>query len=113
MIRRRMIVGKMERLLLAGLFCLFSWVFSLRISGSRVLLYMERFVLHDDGRYLLTAAAVLVAINTLRAVLLYLGWFYLGESVSFSVRGKAKAWLLKILALTIKNRLTTPILHIL
>lgn len=99
MVRRRMIIGKMERLLLAGVLCLISWLVSLRIPGSRVLLYLERFVLYDDGRYLLSAAAVLVAINTFRAILLYLAWFYLGESVSFSVRGKAKSWLLPMIAI--------------
>ena len=99
MARRRMIFGKVERLLIAGLLCLSFWLFSLRIPGNRVLQYMERFVMHDDGRYLLTAAAVLVAINTFRAILLYLGWFYLGESLAFSVRGKAKAWLLPLIAI--------------
>jgi hypothetical protein len=94
-----MIFGKVERLLIAGLLCLSFWLFSLRIPGNRVLQYMERFVMHDDGRYLLTAAAVLVAINTFRAILLYLGWFYLGESLAFSVRGKAKAWLLPLIAI--------------
>ena len=99
MIKRRFLIGKMERLLIAGLFCLSAWIFSLRIPGNRVLLYMERFVLYDDGRYLLTAAAVLVAINTFRAILLYLAWFYLGESLAFSVRGRAKAWLLPMIAI--------------
>ena len=54
MARRRMIFGKVERLLIAGLLCLSFWLFSLRIPGNRVLQYMERFVMHDDGRYLLS-----------------------------------------------------------
>lgn len=69
-----------------GATCLLIWGLTLQIKGSAVLYYLERFALHDDGRYLLAAAASLVCLNSLRALFLYIGWFNVGEGLSRSSR---------------------------
>lgn len=77
---------RMRLLMAGGVACLAAWLLALRIDGSLVFYYLERFALHDDGRYLLVSAGALVCLNTLRAVFLYIGWFTLGESLSYSAR---------------------------
>ena len=91
--------NRMMILMTAGVLCLGGWFFALRLPGRTVILSLERFVLGDDGRYLLASAVCLVILNTFRAVLLYLGWFYLGESVALSRRGKALSWLVPLIAI--------------
>ncbi len=87
----------MRRTLAAGTVCLVLWLATLQISGSAVLYYLERFALHDDGRYLLASATTLVSLNTLRAVFLYVGWFNLGESLShLSSRWRRFYWLVPL-----------------
>lgn len=58
--------------------CIVIWLATLQISGSAVFYYLERFAMHDDGRYLLASATTLVCLNTLRAIFRHIGWFNLG-----------------------------------
>ena len=98
--RRLLVRNRTTVLMLCGLLCLAAWFFALGINGDRVFLYLERFAVFDDGRYLLASAVMLVILNTGRAVLLYLGWFYLGESISYSSRrGNSMSWLLPLVAI--------------
>lgn len=97
--RRRVIKTRLAQLLSRGLLCLAAWCFALQINGGYVLHYLQRFVIFDDGRYLLTAAVGLVLLNTVRAVPLYLGWFFIGEGLSYLQRGKTAAWLVPLLAI--------------
>ncbi len=94
---RRIFRSRMMRLLMAGIACIAAWALSLRVNGSSVLLYLERF----DARYLLVSAGNLVALNTIRAMFLYLGWFYLGESIALSRRGRTWSWLVPIVAIPV------------
>ena len=83
-----------------GITCIAIWLATLQIKGSAVFYYLERFALHDDGRYLLASASTLVCLNTLRAVFLYIGWFNLGESLSYlSPRWKSLSWLIPLVAI--------------
>ena len=83
-----------------GVTCIAVWFAALQIKGSAVFYDLERFVVHDDGRYLLAAASTLVFLNTLRAVLLYIGWFNLGESLSYlSRRWKILSWVVPLVAI--------------
>lgn len=90
----------MKQLMVAGAVCLVIWLFALQVNGSAVFYYLERFAVHDDGRYLLASASTLVCLNTLRAVFLYIGWFNLGKSVSYSSRRwKNLFWLVPLIAI--------------
>lgn len=83
-----------------GILCLGGWLYTLQIKGSVVFYYLERFAVHDDGRYLLAAACTLVCLNTLRAIFLYTGWFNLGESISYSARKWSMlSWLVPLIAI--------------
>lgn len=97
--RRRIFKTRMLRLFAGGILCTLLWVVSLRLTGRGVYLYLNRFASADDIRYLLVAAGNLVALNTCRAILLYLGWFYLGEGVALSRKGKAWSWLIPFVAI--------------
>lgn len=97
--RRRFLKGRSARLMAGGSLCLLGWLQALRVNGSEVFHYLERFVLWDDGRYLLAAAVTLVILNTMRAVLLYLGWFYLGESMTGTTLGKRTSWAAPLVAI--------------
>lgn len=91
---------RMRLFLAGGLACIVAWIFTLQIKGSAVFYYLERFALHDDGRYLLASAGTLVFLNTLRAIFLYIGWFNLGESLSYlSHRWKSLSWLIPLVAI--------------
>ena len=98
---RRVFRSRMMRLLVGGTLCLVAWLLLLRVNGNAVFVYLDRFVAHDDARYLLVSAGNLVGLNTLRAMFLYLGWFYLGESVALSRRGRTWSWLVPIVAIPI------------
>lgn len=98
---RRLLRTRMIRLFLGGIVCLAAWLFALRINGNWVFTYLNRFAMYDDARYLLVSAVSLVALNTLRAVLLYLGWFYLGETVALSRKGRAWSWLVPVAAIPV------------
>ena len=88
---------RMRRTLAVGTACIVAWVATLQIKGSAVFYYLERFALHDDGRYLLASATTLVSLNTLRAVFLYVGWFNLGHSLShLSNRWRRFSWLVPL-----------------
>ncbi|NBT93116.1 MAG: kinase, partial [Betaproteobacteria bacterium] len=88
---------RMRRTLAVGTVCIVAWVATLQIKGSAVFYYLERFALHDDGRYLLASATTLVSLNTLRAVFLYVGWFNLGHSLShLSNRWRRFSWLVPL-----------------
>jgi len=97
--RRLFFTSRLAQLVAKGVLCLAAWVLAMRIDGGYVLRYLQRFVIYDDGRYLLTAAVGLVLLNTIRAVPLYLGWFFIGEGLSFSRRGKMASWLVPLLAI--------------
>ena len=97
--RRRMIKTRLAPLAAGGVTCLSVWLFTLRINGGYVIHYLERFALFDDGRYLLAAAVGLVLLNTVRAVPLYLGWFFIGEGLSHLHRDRTAAWLVPLLAI--------------
>ena len=97
--RRRIFRTRSTRLMAGGLACLACWLFALRINGSFVLFYLERFAVDGDGRYLLTSAASLMALNTVRALLLYLGWFYVGESLEYVRKGGHLSWLVPLAAI--------------
>ena len=89
---------RMRRTLAVGCLCIVLWMATLQIRGSAVFYYLERFALHDDGRYLLASATTLVSLNTLRAVFLYVGWFNLGESLGqLSNRWRRLSWLVPLL----------------
>jgi signal transduction histidine kinase len=89
--------SRMRRTLAVGMVCIVVWMATLQIRGSAVFYYLERFALHDDGRYLLASASTLVSLNTLRAVFLYVGWFNLGDSLShLSNRWRFLAWLVPL-----------------
>ena len=91
---------RMRLSLAGGALCLAVWLVTLQIKGSAVFYYLERFALHDDGRYLLASASTLVCLNTLRAVFLYIGWFNLGEGIAyFSPRWKRLSWFIPLLAI--------------
>lgn len=91
---------RMRLFLAGGVTCIAVWLAALQIKGSAVFHDLERFVLHDDGRYLLAAASTLVCLNTLRAVFLYIGWFNLGESLSYlSRRWKSLPWIVPLVAI--------------
>ena len=91
---------KVRLSLAGGTLCLVIWLATLQIKGSAVFYYLERFALHDDGRYLLASASTLVCLNTLRAVFLYIGWFNLGEGIAyFSPRWKRLSWFIPLLAI--------------
>lgn len=87
--------------------CLAVWLFALQIKGYYVIRSLERFVLYDDGRYLLTAAVGIVILNTVRAVPLYLGWFLAGEGVSYLRRGGTTSWLIPLVAIPISYMLVS------
>lgn len=87
------------RLMASGLACLAGWAAAINVNGSNVLFYLERFALDGDGRYLLASAVSLLALNTMRALLLYLGWFYIGNSLNYIRRGKRLSWLVPIIAI--------------
>jgi hypothetical protein len=88
---------RIRRTLAVGTVCIVAWVATLQIKGSAVFYYLERFALHDDGRYLLASATTLVSLNTLRAVFLYVGWFNLGHSLShLSNRWRRFSWLVPL-----------------
>lgn len=90
----------MRLCLTGGIACIAIWLATLEIKGSAVFYYLERFALHDDGRYLLASASTLVCLNTLRAVFLYLGWFNLGESLRYlSNPWKRLSWLVPLIAI--------------
>ena len=99
MIRRRLLQGRMMRLAYAGALCLALWLIALGFKGESVLSVLKRFVAEDDGRYLLVAAVLLVRLNTFRALFLYLGWFYLGESFALSGRAVSRSWILPLVAI--------------
>ncbi|MEI7432391.1 MAG: ATP-binding protein, partial [Betaproteobacteria bacterium] len=91
---------RMRLFLGGGVTCIAIWLATLQIKGSAVFYYLERFALHDDGRYLLASASTLVCLNTLRAVFLYIGWFNLGESLSYlSHRWKSLSWIIPLVAI--------------
>lgn len=91
---------RMRLLMAGGILCLVVWLFTLQVDGSPVLSFLERFVVHSDGRYLLVSAGALVCLNTLRAVFLYIGWFNLGESFSyFSRRWQSLSWLVPLVVI--------------
>ncbi len=88
---------RMRRTLAVGTVCIGAWMATLQIKVSAIFYYLERFALHDDGRYLLASATTLVSLNTLRAVFLYVGWFNLGESLShLSSRWRYFPWLVPL-----------------
>lgn len=88
---------RMRRSLAVGTVCIVVWIATLQIKGSAVFYYLERFALHDDGRYLLASATTLACLNTLRAVFLYVGWFNLGDSLSHvSNRWRTLPWLVPL-----------------
>ena len=91
---------RMRLFLAGGVTCIAIWLATLQIKGSAVFYYLERFALHDDGRYLLASASTLVCLNTLRAIFLYIGWFNLGESLSYlSRRWKSLSWFIPLAAI--------------
>ena len=86
--------------LLGGISCIVIWLATLEIKGSAVFYYLERFALHDDGRYLLASGGTLVCLNTLRAVFLYIGWFNLAEGLSeISPRWKRLSWIIPLVGI--------------
>jgi len=88
---------RIRRTLAVGTVCIGAWMATLQIKVSAIFYYLERFALHDDGRYLLASATTLVSLNTLRAVFLYVGWFNLGESLShLSSRWRYFPWLVPL-----------------
>ena len=90
----------MHRSLAGGVACIVIWLATLQIKGSAVFYYLERFAMHDDGRYLLASATTLVCLNTLRAIFLYIGWFNLGASLSYLSRGgRSLSWLIPLVAI--------------
>ena len=90
----------MLQVMAGGVACLLVWLLTLRIDESAVFYHLERFALYDDGRHLLAAATTLVSVNTLRAIFLYLGWFNLGESLSYSSRRwRSLSWILPLVAI--------------
>lgn len=97
----RQAVKKRSAYFLAGAAaCLTTWLFTLRIGSYHVVRPLERFVLYDDGRYLLTAAVCVVILNTVRAVPLYLGWFLAGEGISYlRKKGSGACWLVPLIAI--------------
>lgn len=97
--RKRVMKTRPVQLLSRGILCFAVWSFALQINAGYVLQYLERFVIFDDGRYLLTAAVDLVLLNTARAVPLYLGWFFIGEGLSYLQGGKIAAWLVPAIAI--------------
>lgn len=97
--KRRIVKARSLRFVVGGALCLAVWLFALRISGDSVIHSLERFALYDDGRYLLMSAAGLVALNTIRAVPLYLGWFLIGEGISHLRKGQAASWLVPLAAI--------------
>jgi signal transduction histidine kinase len=91
---------RMRLFLGGGMTCIAIWIATLQIKGSAVFYYLERFALHDDGRYLLASASTLVCLNTLRAIFLYIGWYNLGESLSnMSRRWKNLSWIIPLVAI--------------
>lgn len=97
--RRSVFSPRASRLMAGGIFCLAVWFLALRINGSAVLYYLERFALDGDGRYLLASSAALLGLNTARALCLYLGWFYVGESLEHVKRGKRLSWIVPLVAI--------------
>lgn len=55
----------------------------LQIPEAPIFRLLESFMNSADAGDLLLASAALVTLNTVRAVPLYVGWFYLGESLKF------------------------------
>ncbi len=108
---------RMRPLMAGGILFLVVWLITLRIDGSPVFYYLERFALHDDGRYLLASAGTLVCLNTLRAIFLYLGWFNFGESLSSSSRRwRGLSWGVPLVAIPCSYALVSyiqngPFLH--
>lgn len=96
---RRFLLSRSARLMAGGFSCLVAWLYALRVNGSFVLFYLERFAVDGDGRYLLASAVSLLALNTARALLLYLGWFYIGESLEHIRRGKRLSWIVPLVAI--------------
>lgn len=82
-----------------GVICLIAWLFVLKLNGYSIIHSMERFALYDDSRYLLTAAAALVFLNTIRALPLYLGWFFIGEGISRFKAGGVASWVVPMAAI--------------
>lgn len=97
--RKRLIKNRAARLILGGVSNLVIWLFTLQINGYGVIRHLERFALYDDGRYLLAAAVSLVLLNTIRAAPLYLGWFFIGEGVSYMKSGRAASWVIPLIAI--------------
>ena len=65
-----------------GLCCLIIWVAMFQIPETPIFRLMGKFAYSDEAGYLFSAAGALVLLNTMRAIPLYVGCFYLGEGLS-------------------------------
>jgi signal transduction histidine kinase len=76
--------GKRSTQLGWGLLLLSMWVLSQFYERPiyHVFRFLELSVLYDDSGYLLAATSVLVIVNAARALLLYEGWFLLGNGIA-------------------------------
>lgn len=66
---------------IAGLICLVVWVLTLQIPEVFIYRLLRDFSNRGEEQLLFSAAATLVALNTIRAIPLYLGCFYLAEGM--------------------------------
>ena len=66
---------------IAGLICLVIWVITLQIPEEPIYRLLRDFSNGAEEQLLFWAAAALVALNTIRAIPLYIGCFYLAEGM--------------------------------
>ncbi len=73
--------GSAEKFFFSGLFFLGLWLLAQGLSAQPVLEILGRLPETMDSGDLLSAASMLVLMNSLRAIALYLGWFLLGSGL--------------------------------
>ena len=73
--------GSAEKFLFSGLFFLGLWLLAQGLSAKPVLEILGGLPETMDSGDLLSAASLLVLMNSLRAIALYLGWFLLGSGL--------------------------------
>lgn len=92
--------GKPSGYVAAGGCFLILWIVSQTIPSDRVIHFLDMAVERMDGGYLLASAVVLVFINSARAILLYLGWFLIGEGTTGYIPELGiPSWLIPLVAI--------------
>lgn len=93
--------------LILGFFSLCLWLFILTRSRPFFAVYRLMNLASDtgDGGYLFAAAGLLVLFNTLRAVFLYLGWFFVGDGLAELTKKKSLATIVPTVAIPLSYQI--------